>query len=247
MGKNRSHGYNNGRFKELEYLIKSFRAPIYKLINLNSKHKFDCPICNYHGPFLKKNNRPHAKCPKCGELERARFAKLLLDKIYSKEQSQKISVLHISPENFLKKLFRKNYKHYVSADLYRTDVDCVFDIQNIPFPNESFDLIFASHVLEYVKDDYRALYEIKRVLKDKGIAILPVPLKHEKTVDFSQRPKNQRIIREIGLDYFDRYKKVFKQVDIYDSDSFNSKYNLTIGIYGPKNAQLLNMIPVCKV
>ena len=246
MGKLRKQGYNDGKFKEIEYFIKGLRAPIYKLLNFNSKFKFICPICNYRGPFLKKHNRPHAKCPKCGELERARFAKLLLDEIFFKEQSKKMSVLHISPENFLKKSFRKNCKHYVSADLYRTDVDCMFDIQKIPFPNESFDLIFASHVLEHVEDDYRALYEIKRVLKNKGIAILPVPLHHEKTVDFSQRPKNQRIIRETGLDYFDRYKKVFKQVDIYNSDSFESKYNLTIGIHGPKNSQLLNLIPVCK-
>ena len=107
--------------------------------------------------------------------------------------------------------------------------------------------IRISQLQEYETLNYDrwSICECARILgKNKGIAILPVPLKHKKTLDFSQRPKNQRIIREIGLDYFDRYKKVFKQVDIYDSDSFNSKYNLTIGIYGPKNAQLLNMIPV---
>ena len=40
--------------KEVEYFLKGLRAPIYKLINLNSKHKYQCPICNYYGPFLDK-------------------------------------------------------------------------------------------------------------------------------------------------------------------------------------------------
>ena len=70
MGKIRKNdGYNTGKFKEVEYFLKGLRAPIYKLINFNSKHKYQCPICNYNGPFLDKKNRHRAKCPKCGELE----------------------------------------------------------------------------------------------------------------------------------------------------------------------------------
>ena len=56
MGKLRKQGYNDGKFKEIEYFIKGLRAPIYKLLNFNSKFKFICPICNYRGPFLKKHN-----------------------------------------------------------------------------------------------------------------------------------------------------------------------------------------------
>src|SRR5699024_11660607 len=46
----------------------------------------------------------------------------------------------------------------------------IFDFQivdpyNIPFENESFDLVIANHILFYMKDVDKVLNEIKRVLK----------------------------------------------------------------------------------
>lgn len=42
------------------------------------------------------------------------------------------------------------------------------DIQNIPFPNNSFDIIIANHMLYHVPDLPKALSEVKRVLKKGG-------------------------------------------------------------------------------
>lgn len=42
------------------------------------------------------------------------------------------------------------------------------DIQDIPFANESFDIVIANHMLYHVPDLNRALQEVKRVLTDKG-------------------------------------------------------------------------------
>lgn len=254
MGRARKdNGYNKGKFKEIEYFLKGLRAPIFKLINSKSKYKYDCPICGYHGPFMNKNNRLRAKCPKCGELERARMAMMVINQIYDDEKASKTDVLHVSPENFLRKHFKRKYKSYISSDLYRQDVDHQFDIQNIPYPDNSFDLVFASHVLEYVKNDRQALKEIKRVLKPEGLAFLPVPMLHKKTIDFEERPPNKRIIRETGEDYFDRYKEVFSEVIVYKPEAFNSRFNLTIDINGERQEskqgieyQLPNLLPVCK-
>jgi len=229
MGRKRKgDGYNEGKYKEVEYFLKGLRAPIFKLININSKHKYICPICNYKGPFMDKNNRHRAKCPKCGELERARMAMLVANEIYDDHKASQTDVLHISPENFLRKIFKKKYKSYISSDLYRKDVDHQFDIEEIPYPDNSFDLVFASHVLEYVKNDKKAINEIKRVLRPGGLAFLPVPMLHDKTIDFKERPPNKRIIRETGVDYFDRYREVFTEVKVYDPSSFDEKFNLTI-------------------
>ena len=252
MGRKRKGGgYNEGKFKELEYFLKSLRAPIFKLININSKHKYTCPICNYQGPFMDKNNRHSAKCPKCGELERARMAMLVLNKTYDDHKAAVTHVLHISPENFLRKFFKKKFKSYISSDLYRKDVDHQFDIEEIPYPDNSFDLVFASHVLEYVKNDKKAINEIKRVLRPGGLAFLPVPMLHDKTIDFEERPPNKRIIRETGVDYFDRYREVFTEVKVYDPSSFNEKFNLTIDMEDESSTerrmyQLPNLLPVCK-
>ena len=253
MGRRRKDdGYNKGKFKEIEYFFKGIRAPIFKLLNHKSKFKYDCPICGYHGPFMDKNNRLRAKCPKCGELERARMAMLVVDQIFDETKALETDVLHISPENFLRKIFKKKYKSYISSDLYREDVDHQFDIQSIPYPDNTFDLVFASHVLEYVKNDRQAIKEIKRVLRPGGLAFLPVPMLHEKTIDFEKRPPNKRIIRETGIDYFDRYREVFNEVKIYKPDSFDERFNLTIDMEDisdstqeKHNYQLPNLLPVC--
>ena len=252
MGRKRKgEGYNEGKYKEVEYFLKGLRAPIFKLININSKHKYICPICDYKGPFMDKNNRHRAKCPKCGELERARMAMLVVNEIYDDHKASQTDVLHISPENFLRKIFKKKYKSYISSDLYRKDVDHQFDIEEIPYPDNSFDLVFASHVLEYVKNDKKAINEIKRVLRPGGLAFLPVPMLHDKTIDFEERPPNKRIIRETGVDYFDRYREVFTEVKVYDPSSFDEKYNLTIDMEDESSSkkrmyQLPNFLPVCK-
>lgn len=254
MGKIRKNdGYNTGKFKEVEYFLKGLRAPIYKLINFNSKHKYQCPICNYNGPFLDKKNRHSAKCPKCGELERARMAMLVLNKYFDDNKAAATDVLHISPENFLRKLFKKKYKSYIAGDLYRKDVDKQFNIENIPFADNSFDLVFASHVLEYVKNDTQAISEIKRVLRPGGLAMLPVPVIQDKTIDYDERPKDKRNIREIGIDYFDRYREVFSNVTVYESSQFEDKFKLTIDMKGDLDSessshkyQLPNLLPVCR-
>ena len=200
---------------------------------------------------MDKNNRHRAKCPKCGELERARMAMLVANEIYDDHKASQTDVLHISPENFLRKIFKKKYKSYISSDLYRKDVDHQFDIEEIPYPDNSFDLVFASHVLEYVKNDKKAINEIKRVLRPGGLAFLPVPMLHDKTIDFEERPLNKRIIRETGVDYFDRYREVFTEVKVYDPSSFNEKFNLTIDMEDESSTerrmyQLPNLLPVCK-
>ena len=202
---------------------------------------------------MDKNNRLRAKCPKCGELERARMAMLVVNQIYDDKKASETDVLHISPENFLRKIFKDKYKSYISSDLYREDVDHQFDIQNIPYPDNSFDLVFASHVLEYVKNDRQAIQEIKRVLRPGGLAFLPVPMLHDKTIDFEERPPNKRIIRETGIDYFDRYSEVFSEVTVYEPSSFDEKFNLTIDMEDNpdlnqkrQSYQLPNLLPVCK-
>jgi SAM-dependent methyltransferase len=42
-------------------------------------------------------------------------------------------------------------------------------------PDESYDVVICSHVLEHV-DDRRALAEIRRVLTIRGLAVLMVPI-----------------------------------------------------------------------
>ncbi len=45
----------------------------------------------------------------------------------------------------------------------------------LPFPDQTFDVVLATDVIEHLDDDAKALREIARVLKKGGIAIITVP------------------------------------------------------------------------
>lgn len=52
--------------------------------------------------------------------------------------------------------------------------------EQLPFQNESFDLIYSSHVLEHIPDINKALSEMSRVLKPGGIFFCVTPVSFEK-------------------------------------------------------------------
>jgi len=47
--------------------------------------------------------------------------------------------------------------------------------ENIPFADNTFDVVYCSHVLEHVNDEQKALLEMKRILKPGGVFIIGVP------------------------------------------------------------------------
>lgn len=49
------------------------------------------------------------------------------------------------------------------------------DACTLPFPDETFDLILATDIIEHVDEDAVAVKEIRRVLKNKGKALITVP------------------------------------------------------------------------
>lgn len=49
------------------------------------------------------------------------------------------------------------------------------DIERLDFPDAYFDSVLCIGVLEYLKEDSKALNEIRRVLKDRGELIISVP------------------------------------------------------------------------
>jgi len=54
------------------------------------------------------------------------------------------------------------------------------DICNLKFPDDKFDVIICSEVLEHIKNDEKAFSEIARVLSKNGILLLTVPANSKK-------------------------------------------------------------------
>lgn len=142
-------------------------------------------------------------------------------------------MLHFAPEKALRTLFAQMFSDYQTADLFQEDVDHKVDIQMLPFADESFDVVYASHVLEHIPDDAKALSEIHRILRPAGIAILPVPIMGLKTIEYdAPDPLQDDHVRAPGIDYFDRYT-IFSRVDVIDSYSVPEEYQPFV--YLPEN------------
>lgn len=202
--------------------------PIFQLLN-RQKQRFECPICNYEGPFADFSNfggfRKHAVCPRCGSLERHRLQHLVVGSVLSEIGSQEIKMLHFAPEQFFRPIFARQFPNYETADLFMKEVDHHVDIRNLPFQDGTYDFVFASHVLEHIRDDEKAIREIRRVLRPKGVAILPVPIVSTNTIEYPEaNPYEAGHVRAPGLDYFERYKTLFDRVQVYASSSFPEKY-----------------------
>jgi SAM-dependent methyltransferase len=65
-------------------------------------------------------------------------------------------------------------KHPQAANGYRS-AQIVADANEIPVPDERFDYLFSSHVLEHMPDTVRTLKEWRRVLKPGGVLFLVLP------------------------------------------------------------------------
>jgi ubiquinone/menaquinone biosynthesis C-methylase UbiE len=108
-------------------------------------------------------------------------------------------------------------------------VDHKADLLDLPFNDGSYDIVFASHVLEHIRDDKKAVAEIRRILKPNGIAILPVPVVCAETIEYPEaNPHEAGHVRAPGLDYFERYREHFSRVTIASSEAYPEKYQLYI-------------------
>jgi SAM-dependent methyltransferase len=97
----------------------------------------------------------------------------------------RLRVLHFAPERiFEERLRSRSNLDYVSTDLSRARADVKADITDLPFPDDSFDVILCSHVLEHVVEDGKAMRELYRVLRPGGWALVLVPIDFSRNTTF---------------------------------------------------------------
>lgn len=176
-------------------------APFYR------GHNVSCPVCGKsYKTFLPygygKSIRNNRLCPGCLSLERHRLLWLYL-KNKTNFFTENLKFLHIAPEQpFIKRFRKMENLEYITADLESPIADVKMDIQDIPFENESFDVVICNHVLEHVDDDRKAMQEVYRILKKGGWAILQVPIDINRQITYED---NSIITPEERQKHFGQY------------------------------------------
>jgi SAM-dependent methyltransferase len=180
-------------------------------------------------PYGYGKQRENALSPSTLSLERHRLMWLFLkDETDFFTSQKKKKVLHIAPEQCFLDIFRKQKNlDYITADIESPIADVKADICNLPFKDNSFDVVFCNHVLEHISNDTKAMQELYRVLKPGGMGIFQIPqdTSREKTFeDHSITDKKERTVifgqydhvRVYGRDYFDTLRSIGFKVDEVD-------------------------------
>ena len=196
-------------------------------------------------PYGYGQQRNNVLSPSTLSLERHRLLWLYLKNETDFFTAEK-SVLHFAPEQCFLKRFR-NLKNidYTTTDLLSPIADVKADICDLPFEDNSYDVILCNHVLEHIPDDTKAMQELYRVMKPGGFGIFQIPQDLNRNVSFeddsiTDKAERAKIfgqydhVRVYGRDYFDKLRSIgftVEEVD-YTSQLSNAeidKYRLAKG------------------
>jgi len=182
----------------------------------------ECPVCNSTFskmlPYGRIISRENALCPECLSLERHRLMWLYLNQKTNFFTANN-KLLHIAPEHcFINRFEKLKNLEYITADIESPLAKVKMDVHDIPFKENTFDIVFCNHVLEHVENDIRAMQEMLRVLKPGGWAILQSPIDPSRVITFEDKSitdpaERERVhgqddhMRTYGLDYGDRIKR----------------------------------------
>lgn len=108
--------------------------------------------------LLKEVNLAGAACLNAGCGEMLYFD--LLDNIPGAG-----NIVHMDLETPKESTVRNNPRHSATPG----------SVTEIPFPDQTFGLVFCTEVIEHVPDDARAVKEISRVLQPGGLALISTP------------------------------------------------------------------------
>ena len=175
-------------------------------------------------PYGYENPREGVLSPSTLSLERHRLLWLYL-KNETNFFTDTLKVLHFAPEQAFHKRFKKLENiTYTTTDLNSPIADVKADICQLPFGDDSYDVILCNHVLEHIPDDTKAMEELHRVLKPGGWGVFQIPqdLNREKTFEdnaITDRKERARIfgqydhVRIYGRDYFNKLRSIGFKVD----------------------------------
>ncbi len=181
-------------------------------------------------PYGYENPRENVLSPSTLSLERHRLLWLYLQQ-ETNFFTESLKVLHFAPEQAFHKRFKKLKNiTYTTTDLNSPLAQVKADICNLPFDDNSYDVILCNHVLEHIPDDTKAMQELYRVLKPEGWGIFQIPQDLNRDMTFeddsiTDKKERARIfgqydhVRIYGRDYFEKLRSIGFKVEEVDYTS----------------------------
>ena len=190
---------------------------------------FECNTCHRTTSHFEQGDHTQGEleCPWCGSRPRHRTAERFFRERTDLFSGKPRRMLHIAPEPY----FTATFKQIPNLDYLSGDLDpnapamVVMDITDIHYPDNSFDIIYCSHVLEHVPDDEKAMRELARVLAPGGWGVIAVPIIADKTfqdpsVDTDEERRRiygfEEHVRAYGPDFVDRLRESGFDVTVDD-------------------------------
>lgn len=188
------------RFIPRHWLQKVAHASMCFIAPFYAGNRFEDPITGRRYrkmlPYGRIKPRQNALAPHSMSLERHRLLWLFL-KNKTDFFSKQAKMLHVAPEFcFISKFKRMKNLEYITGDLISPWADVKMDIQDIPFPDNTFDVIMCNHVLEHVDDDSQAMGEFYRTMKSGGWGIFEVPVDYNSAKTLEDPSINTPELRE---------------------------------------------------
>lgn len=218
-------------------------------------HHLECNACHAQtvGYFVFEG-RPDG-CPQCSSFSRERFVLLALDSGLIHLPMPGGRILHIAPtERHLRERFRQQHEYlagdlapgfYGNLPILKVDLTAIDRNPKLA----GVDLLYASHVLEHIPNDGKALNAIYNTLRPSGEAWFLVPLRAGTTIEedypLSSREREKRFgqwdhVRYYGSDIRERFSRVGFEVQVIDASCLPLKKVERAGI------QFDEKIFVCK-
>ena len=185
-------------------IIQLFAHRLLKLYSIFlTGNEVYCPVCAHSFrkflPYGRLQPRENALCPSCLSLERHRLMHLFL-KNETDFYENKPRLLHVAPEYcFIDRFETYLGDRYITADIESPLAKVKMDLHDIPFEDNSFDVVFCNHVLEHVRDDVRCMQEIRRVLKPTGFALMQSPQRYDLETTYEDASITDPKEREIAF------------------------------------------------
>lgn len=185
------------------------RRALASLERIGMRGRVQCNICEWTGlefrplalgGWIQRN----AVCPACGSVQRQRLVALALSKLPVGPSP----VLWVAPERCLASAIATALGPTITVDIDMDGVDLHADVEALPVPDRRLGAVVSSDVLEHVVDDRHALVELRRVLRDGGMALLHVPVLWSETVEYGfAHPLEFGHRRGYGPDVVDRFEE----------------------------------------